>query len=274
MRRHSGSSVANTESVPLPREFLRVARVVPSDQELLCVPPGTKVHDALDLMNERGFSLLPVVVGGTVIGVFTYRSLARSLQSIRRQDDPLDMPLDDLLEDLAFVRPGAELSEILHRIERDGAILVGDEDRLLAVATASDVTRFLWEATRPFILIRDIELAVRDLMRHACRSQSELQHRIAVGRATSQDENVGTMLEDLTLGDLIGVLLHGGNFGQCFRHTFGRNRDLVRSQLESARLIRNKVFHFVGDVSTEDIQSLLITWRWLERKVLMIKAQL
>jgi CBS domain-containing protein len=210
-------------------------------------------------MDEHDFSQIPVVAGGTVIGVFTYRSLARNLRSIRRHDDPLDISVDDLLENLAFVRPGADVSDILRRIETDDAVLVGDDDHLLAVATAYDVTRFLWDATRPFILVRDIELAVRDLIRHACPSQPELQRRIAAALPAREDKDVGTTLEDLTLGELIGVLLQGENFGQCFKHTFGQNRDLVRGQMESARLIRNKVFHFAAEYPPRRWKALLIS---------------
>jgi CBS domain-containing protein len=259
--------------VPSLWKFFRVARIIPSDQEILSVPPSTKVHEALDLMNQRGFSQLPVVAGGRVIGVFTYRSLASSLHSIRRQDNPLDISVDDLLEDLAFVRPEAEVGEIWEAVERDGAILVGDDDRLLAIATASDVAQFLWNTTRPFIFVRDIELAVRDLIRYACPSPAELHSRIKMALPVRQSENSDTTLEDLTLGELINVLLQGENFAQYFRLTFGYNRDLVRGRLESARIIRNKVFHFIGDVSIEELQSLLDTWRWLERKVVTARAR-
>lgn len=262
------------EDAPSPREFVRVARIVPADQEVLSVPPDTKVREALDLMDKRGFSQLPVVAGGTVIGVFSYRSLAYGLrlQVIRSEDDPLDMPVDDLVEDLVFARPAAPLNEILEWIERDGAILLGDDDNLLAVATASDVARFLWETTYPFILIRDIELAIRDLMRHACPSESELQDRINMVLPPPRASD-GKMLKDLTLGQLIRVLLDGVNFDQYFHRTFGRNSYLVESKLNRARIIRNSVFHFAGNVSAEERRILYTTWRWLERKTLTVKAQ-
>lgn len=260
--------------VPSPQEFVRVARIVPADQEILSVAPDTKVREALDLMDKRGFSQLPVVAGATMIGVFSYRSLARGLllQVIRSQDNPLEMPVDDLVEDLVFARPAAPLSEILDWIERDGAILLGDDDNLIAVATASDVARFLWETTYPFILIRDIELAIRDLMRCACPSESELQHRIDAVLPPPKDSD-GKTLEDLTLGQLIRVLLNSANFDQYFHRTFGRNSYLVESKLDPARIIRNKVFHFVANVSVEERRILYTTWRWLERKTLTVKAQ-
>ena len=85
------------------REFFRVASLIPGGQDVVSVPPGTRVRDALALMTAHGFSQLPVIAGRTVIGVFTFRSLALGLASVRRQDDPLDAAVDDLVEDLGFV---------------------------------------------------------------------------------------------------------------------------------------------------------------------------
>jgi CBS domain-containing protein len=263
----------NGQDATAVREFFRVSRLVPGDQDIVELRPGTSVREALELMHARGFSQLPVVAGRTVIGVFTYRSLARNLHSVRRQDDPLDAPVDDLVEDLAFVRASDEVGEILGYLDRDGAVLVGEEDNLLAVATSTDVIEFLWEATRPFVLLQDIELAVRDLIRAACVSAVELTSRIAAAVQSSRADDAPQVLEELTLGDLLGVVLQQDNFGQCFKVTFGRNRDLVRSQLEPVREVRNKVFHFRDDVSAEELNSLVAARKWLLRKVLTVGAQ-
>jgi CBS domain-containing protein len=260
------------EATTVVREFFRVARLVPDDQELVALPPGATVRQALSLMDEHGFSQLPVVAGGTVVGVFTYRSLARNLKSIRRQDDPLDAPVDDLVEDLSFVRASDEVGEILGRLDRDGAVLIGDETNLLAVATTSDVINFLWEATRAFVLVQDVELAVRDLMRAACPAPEELAARIALGFSSDRRQELPAGLDELTLGELLGVILQGENFGQCFNRTFGHNRDLVRGQLEPVRDIRNKVVHFRDDVSADELSTLVATRKWLLRKVLTVRS--
>jgi hypothetical protein len=44
-----GITLGEGEGVPSPREFFRVGRVIPSDQEVVSMPPGTKVREALDL---------------------------------------------------------------------------------------------------------------------------------------------------------------------------------------------------------------------------------
>src|SRR5260221_2940949 len=60
-----------------------------------------------------------------------------------RTDDPLAAPVDDLVEDLQFVRPAQDISDILGFLEAGNAVLVGDEDRLLAIVTSADVSRFI-----------------------------------------------------------------------------------------------------------------------------------
>lgn len=252
-------------------QFFRVAKLVPLDQDVRAIPPGTRVKEALALMKENGFSQLPVVAGTTVIGVFSYRSFARELgASVRRQDDPLEAPVDDLLEDLSFVRATDDVGEILRHLDADDAVLVGEETNLIAVATTTDVISFLWEATRPFVLLQDIELAVRDLVRSACPSSAELEQRI--GRVVAAEDGRLKAMNELSLGELIHVVTQDDNFGQSFRHRFGRSRDLVISRLEPIREIRNKVFHFRDEVAAEELDLLVEARRWLLRKVLAAQA--
>jgi CBS domain-containing protein len=248
-------------------DFLRVGRVIPADQDLCTITPRTRVGDALAVMRKYDYDQLPVLAGGVVVGVFSYRSLARGLGHIRRQDDPMAAQVEDLVEDLEFVRPSEEVGSIVAPLHRDGAVLVGDEERLLAVATAADITDFLWTATQPFVLLQDIELAVRALMRSVC-DDDEMAGCIAEA-FPSESVRTTVALQEFTLGEIIGVILNPRNFGTVFSGCFGRNRELVASTLEPVRGIRNKVFHFRGDVTPEELEVLADIGRWLRRKVMV-----
>ncbi|SCG72489.1 CBS domain-containing protein [Micromonospora inositola] len=249
-------------------EFLRVSLLVPDDQDVVTVPTGTPIGSAIDLMRRHDFDQLPVMtVNSHVVGTFTYRSFSQGLRHLRAQDDPLSMPVEDLVEDLRFVRAADEVSAVLGYIETDRAVLVGDEDRLLAVVTAADVSAFLWRRTRPFVLLQDIELAVRDLMRSSCTDE-DLASVVSAALPGGNDERAAR-LEDLTLSELFTVLLHGTSFGRFFRTRFGNNRHLVRATLEPVREIRNKVFHFRDELSAEELQRLLDVASWLRRKILI-----
>jgi predicted transcriptional regulator len=247
-------------------EFLKVGRLIPDEQEIVRIGPRTTVGSALQLMQQHEFDQLPVVAGGEVVGVFTYRSLARGLGLMRRQDDPLDAEVDDLTEDLEFVRSSDDVAKVLRFIDRDGAVLVGDETNLLAVATSEDVTRFLWAQTHPFVLLQDIELATRELGRLACPSEETL---IECVRAAFPPEGTphSCVLEDLTLGELLQVVENGPNYGRHFKKTFGNNLNYVHATLDPVLEIRNKVFHFRGEVSVEELEILAAAHKWLLRKI-------
>jgi len=257
-------------------EFLQVARLVPTAQQVTSLKAGTPVRDALTTMRKGGFDQVPVCAGDRVIGVFSYRSLANSLAFLRRNDDPLDLPVEDAVEEAEFVRASHDVGTIVDLLEREGAVLVGEESRLDAVMTETDVMRYLWRATRPFVLLQDIELAIRSLM-YQCCSRDEGVLGEVLERALSRQrlaESDGTLsLEELTLGELLGVLLHSESYGRTFSASFGRNKGLVASMLEPVREVRNKVFHFRSDVSGEELDILVAARQYLRRRVETTRAQ-
>jgi CBS-domain-containing membrane protein len=57
--------------------FHRINRIIPQDQEILTIPPNCRVRDAVALMREHGYSQLPVVESGEVLGAFSFRSFAQ-----------------------------------------------------------------------------------------------------------------------------------------------------------------------------------------------------
>ncbi|RJQ76654.1 CBS domain-containing protein [Pseudonocardiaceae bacterium YIM PH 21723] len=253
---------------PAALKFVCVGELVPDDQEMHTVPPGTRADEALALMQRHRFDRLPVVTAnGRVIGVFTYRSFAQNLHTVRPQDNPLTLPVEDFVEDLLYVRSSEGVGEVLDDIEADGAVLVGHEDALNAIVTASDISRFLWSLTRPFVLLRDIELAIRGLMKSCCTEEQLTTAAAQVSLVDIPGRAVLSRLEHLTLGELLSVLLHGPNYGLHFRHAFGANRTFLHNLLEPIREIRNKVFHFRDEVTEADIQQLADVRVWLRRKV-------
>lgn len=222
---------------------------------------------ALDVMRAHDFDQLPVVTSDSrVIGVFTYRSMAAGLPLLRN-GSPLTAVVEDLLEDPRFVRSAQELGEVLGFVEAGDAVLVGDEDRLLAIVTPADVSRFLWRRTRPFVLLQGIELGIRDLMRSAC--SADVLADLVVASEPPGTSRGSSRLEDLTMGELLSVLLNGANFGQYFRLRFGGNRDIVRVTLEPVREIRNKVFHFREEISAEEFDTLVAVLGWIRRRVMI-----
>lgn len=253
--------------------FHRVNSLLPDDQQVLSAEPTAAASDVLRLMEEHGFSQIPVLVGDAVIGVFTYRSLARRILELRATDlDKLDV--GDCLEEFVFARPSDDLDSMFGHLDRDGAVLVGDPDRLQAVATATDVIRYLYGVSHPFVLIQEIELVLRALVSHVSEGPSleEAIARVLRSKYVGREDTIPTKLIDLDLSDLVAMVTNGQNHKEMFASVVGRNRDSVRSYLEPIPRIRNDVFHFRRPVSGEDHQTLANTRTWLLRKARAVDA--
>ncbi|WP_186315485.1 CBS domain-containing protein [Catellatospora sichuanensis] len=243
---------------------------MPADQEVVTVTTDTKVSEALAVMARTGFDQIPVTRNKAVVGVFSYRSFASNIGVVRPQDDPRAYAVADFLEDLYFVRYGSDVADALPAIEAKGAVLIGDEDNLLAVVTAADLNSYLWHSSRQFMLLRDIELATRHLVKSACASEEELRTYIATSTQTTANSPMAAALEDLTFSELISLISHRERFGRVFNRTFGGSRELVVSLLEPVREVRNKVFHFRGEVTAEESELMMSASAWLKRRVRMV----
>ncbi len=252
------------------REFMHIGRVIPPGQQVLTIPPTESVGAALQVMRERDYSQLPVMHGNRVVGSFTWRCFAYGVHVVPPAGtDPLATPVEDWLEDLQYVRPREELSAVLPVLAADGAVLVGDEDQLVAVVTLADVSDFLWATTEPFVLLRDVELAIRDLLRSACPTAEDLDRCIRDSGARFPAGAAGRVVgpDDLTFGGLLHLLRHEDAYGRYFASAFGSNPALTLGQLQPLKEFRNRTFHFSDELTKEEYDGLVATRRWLQRKL-------
>lgn len=254
--------------------FHRVNSLLPDEQNVVSVSPGTLVSEALDLMRKHGFSQLPVKEGDEVLGVFSYRSFSARIAELGKVDINR-IEVDDCLEDFEFVRVSGEIEAMFERLDQDGAVLVGDPDRLVAVATATDLVRYLYSIAHPFIIIQEIELVLRELVRSAV-PKDQLAHRIR--RAVSSkyveaEDRIPTELVDLSFAELVLTVINGTNYAEEFCKILGRNRESARGYLDPIPRIRNNVFHFRRSVTGDDMQALTNTRTWLLRKARIIEAR-
>jgi predicted transcriptional regulator len=85
---------------------------------VLSIPPDCRVRDAVSLMQDYGYSQVPVVRNGEVLGVFSFRSLAQetagaSLEKWTQQRcAPGDLRVDEFLEQFEFARVTEEMSRV------------------------------------------------------------------------------------------------------------------------------------------------------------------
>lgn len=156
---------------------------------------------------------------------------------------------------------------ILGQLERHDALLVDSPHGLQAVATSSDVLRYFYRVARPFILLQEIELALRNLI-EICAPGEKLTQCIdlALAKAFQARNRHVVDLKEMSFEDYRTIVTCTANW-PLFEVLLGHNRDLVSAKLERLREIRNEVFHFRSDISLLDHQHLATSRDWLLGKL-------
>lgn len=250
------------DQAPMSREldlaselFHRINRIIPEDQKLLTVPPHCKVREAVRLMREHGYSQVPVVANGEVLGVFSYRSLAIEAGSASLEEwnahkcAPGDLNVDEFLEQFDFARVTSEIHKVFDGMDRDNGVLIGTPERLIGILTPMDFLRYLYRVASPFVLVSEIELALRALIRIALPpEQSPLS------------------LEEMTFGKYQRIVTNETTWTH-FEPLLGGTRTRAFAKLEEIRTIRNNLFHFKCEITIRDHEVLAGHRNWLLSKV-------
>jgi CBS domain-containing protein len=226
-----------TTDCSLRKLFHLIKEVLPEDQEILTIPPNTKVGAALKLMNERNFSQLPVVAGGkTVLGVFSFRSFAIGLLKIpkRARPDALNLDVEDFIEDLKYISIRGKLTDVLDEFELKDGVLVGSEEKLQGIVTATDALKYFYRIASPYVMLCEIELAIRELIRQSV-TQEELLNCIEKSLKNHYETIKGKVpasLDEMTFSDYVMILRREDTWHK-FCCAFGGNRQLAYTRLET-----------------------------------------
>jgi CBS domain-containing protein len=248
--------------------FHRINRIIPENQDLLTISPDTAVRDAIALLRKHGYSQVPVVAGGEVLGVFSYRSFAQkaaasTLQEIAQQKwVPGDLAVEECMERFEFARVTEEMRQVFDAMDRDNGVLIGTPERLQGILTPMDFLRYLYKVASPFVMISEIELTLRALIRLAV-NQEELE--ACAVRTLAQlygVENVPRSLEAMTFDNYKAIIAHGENWPK-FEAILGGSRARVAAKLKQLCDLRNDLFHFKREITLQDHETLDDHRNWL-----------
>ena len=253
--------------------FHRINRVLPQNQALLTVEPSETVRDAMAKMDAHGYSQVPVVRDGEVMGVFSYRSFARkasaaTLQRINKDRvAPGDLRVDEFLEEFEFARVTDEMRRVFDAIERDNGILVGTPENLMGVLTPMDFLRYLYSVASPFVLVSEIELAVRALISRVLSNKeiADKAKRVLRG-AYKQESAIPTVLEEMTFDNYRMLIVHGETWSR-FDPLLGGTATRVGAKLMEVGSIRNDLFHFKREITVQEHQVLSEHRNWFLSKI-------
>lgn len=252
------------EQINLSDVFHRVNRLLPEEQELSIVSPDEPVRDALETMKRKDFSQLPVVENQEVLGVFSYRSLARGLSQIDpARHNLLDVSVVETMDTVtagSFAQVTHQLGDILDALHRHDAVLVGEPTRLQGIVTTMDVLRYLNLVSGRFLLLEEIELCIRGLLR-AVMSEEQIARAADLALKHYAADRKPRCLEDMTFNDYVQIVGHGDLWDQC-RHAFSGDRHRTNVKLKRLNVLRNDVFHFRRELTRDDDAELRFGRDW------------
>jgi predicted transcriptional regulator len=253
--------------------FHRINRIIPEKQHLLVIAPDTSVREAVTLMHRHGYSQVPVVAGGEVVlGVFSYRSFSQSAAALSLQDwtqqrcAPGDLRVDEFLERFEFARVTDEMRHVFDAMDRDNGVLIGSPEQLQGILTPMDFLRYLYKVASPFVMVSEIELALRALIRLAV-SQEELA--LCISRSLSQlygASELPSALEQMRFDNYQVLIAHGDNWPK-FEPIFSGTRTRTSAKLKEIGGLRNDLFHFKRELTLQDHETLNNHRDWLLLKV-------
>ena len=253
--------------------FHRVGRLIPEDQEILTIQPDMRAADALAQMEELAYTQLPVVVGRTVLGLFSYRSFSLGVARMgEKAGDAADLPVQEFLEKPVYARVTDEFTAIIEHLNSRDAVLIGQEELLQHVVTPIDVVHYLHGVANAFVLLEEIELSLRALIR---RSVDEPALRACIEHSLGHlytPEKLPCRLEDMTVHDVVQVVRDGRNW-EKFSPVFGGSRDRISARLKPLPDLRNDVFHFRREITVQDHQVLADVRDWLLMKIRAAEAR-
>jgi predicted transcriptional regulator len=254
--------------------FHRINRIIPEKQQLLTVPPSCMVREAVAQMRKHGYSQVPVVDQGQVLGVFSHRSFARetalmSLADITKQKcAPGDLRVDEFLEGFQFKRVTEEMTSVFDAMDSDNGVLIGTEHDLQGVLTPMDFLRYLHQVASPFVLVSEIELGLRALLRITLTAEEivvaakECLQSLYKGR----EDKIPQSLEYMTFDNYRSIITHRATWPK-FEELLGGTSNRVGGKLQEIGSLRNDVFHFKREITMEDHEKLASHRNWLLGKV-------
>jgi CBS domain-containing protein len=256
--------------------FHLVGSLVPKDQTVRDVPPDTTVGEAIRIMSKHNFSQLPIVAGDTVLGVFSFRSLASGLLKMGQVPEQFsELPVDEFTEQFRYVQLSDNWESILDHLNSDDGVLVGQRERLHAIVTAMDVLNYLHDEASPFVLLAEIELSLRKII-NECVNGEQLEGCIRTSLADKYGSDaMPARLSEMTFNDYVQIIGHGHNW-PYFSVAFGEGewqRKATTRRLSEVRDRRNDAFHFRRPLTEKDREILTAHRNWLQMKARTFEAK-
>lgn len=218
---------------------------------LATVPSSATLQTAIDEMFDKRYDQLGVERDGTLAGMVSFRSIARALKVATRVEDGngfSDRAVEIAVEDpAAVVQPDADVFTLFDLLADSLYVIVespGDEYHII---TDWDLHHFLQEELEDFLLIAEIESAVRTLFQRAY--PHDLTNRLEAAFTNMDEVRTPASVEDCSF---IHYRIFISKHTDDFAHYFDEDPAFAKVLLKEVGEIRNQLFHFRNEEFAEE----------------------
>jgi len=228
-----------------------------STKALRTILETSRLIEATTEMRLHGLDHLVVVRHREPTGVVTWKAIAEA--ALTAPNGKLPELVRDVMEPVQHVEYGADISEAIERMQKSGYVLVRRDGVTTGLVSFRDVGTWFREQFEAFIVLGDVERALRSLAR--CFTVAEMR--------TALDEKIVGKIEnasDLTFGALMRLVEEPTRWA---RVAPGLDRKRTLEAIDDARKGRNAIVHLAVD-SVE--QKEVAAWRRLARELERVVA--
>ena len=228
------STEVSTENVVEPAH--RISRLQAANRPPTMVSRDDSIQHAITVMLQNEFSQIPVKrATNQLAGMISWRSIGKKLHF----DDGCQT-VGECMEKHHEVRDSASLFDVIPIVTRyDCVIVKNGTGKITGLVTNADISREFRNLTEPFLLLGEIENALRRLI-----DQRFPQNQLESARDPNLPARAIESASDLTFGEYLRLMENPDNWSRMGLPL--ERREVVR-QLEEIREIRNDVMHFDPD---------------------------
>ena len=223
-----------------PDPTFRIGSLPAANKPLTTVGQDDSLKKAVTKMLQCDFSQLPIMHGEREVkGMISWKSIA-SRYAIGGEC----CKVQNCREDAQVVDGNGRLFDAIPTIVKHGYVLVRDpqDRRITGIVTASDLSLQFQQLAEPFLLLREVELHIRQLLQEKVLPE-DLDWLGSADTTAPKPKSIS----DLSFGGYIRLLQRPQVW---VRLLLNIDQASLTAQLEDVRQIRNDVMHFDPDPMT------------------------
>ncbi|PSP45602.1 transcriptional regulator [Halobacteriales archaeon QH_6_66_25] len=106
---------------------------------IVSVPPDASVREVTEVMDEKGYSQIPVVRDGSPQGLIGTSDIRQ-----RSEENVGDLPVAEVMhESISIVEPDATIDTVDAHLDHNDAVLVVEDGRTVGIITEADIARHI-----------------------------------------------------------------------------------------------------------------------------------